>query len=127
MAIAILMSTALMAAAAPSGSIVGTWGGDRMMVTVTPTGATLKTDCAEGTIEAPVAIRSDGSFSSVGTFTRYHPGPQRADATPPDRSAAFTGHLSGADGMTLIVHPQGGEESRYTLRRNARVKLVRCL
>jgi hypothetical protein len=81
---------------------VGMWGGDHVELRVSETGATVEFDCAHGTLDAPLAIDSNGHFEVGGTFVREHGGPGRVDEEAEKESARYAGTSNGRT-MTLTV------------------------
>jgi hypothetical protein len=119
------MSMAVPAAPA-SASALGTWGGDRLQLTVDAQGARLSTDCASGSITTPLVLDAHGAFTASGTFEQHQPGPQRADDDGPP-PARFSGDIHG-DLMTLTIKTGDTAAPQvFKLRKGVHVKLVRCL
>ena len=116
----------LRATSAAAATRSGTWGGDRLLAVFDARGVALTSDCASGSIRGGVELDADGRFSADGTFHQDAPGPQRADESFPAKMAHFTGRVDGQL-MTLLIRTVGDATPRkYTLRRGARQKLVRC-
>lgn len=115
------------AAGATAAELQGTWGGDRLQLTVEAQGAIrLQSDCASGRIAGPVAPGADGRFEADGQFDDHVPGPQAAGPAAASRPAKFSGRVQGGV-LTLSIVPQGAQEARtFTLREGVRVKLVLC-
>jgi hypothetical protein len=111
-----------LAAAVP---LTGSWGGDRLQMTIDEHAVRVETECASGTFVGPVTPGVDGRFIARGTYEEHGGGPQRADG--PARAARFNGEVH--DGvMHLSIWPEGATEAlQFTLRQEARIKLVRCL
>lgn len=123
--------TAAFAAAALLGagppSPLGAWGGAQIALEVTPQGATLAADCAEGVITAPIRTDADGRFAVTGSFTPHQSGPQLGDVSAPTGAATYRGRVHG-DRMELTIIPAaGGETITVSLVRGLKTKIVRCL
>lgn len=111
----------------PTASLGGDWAGDRMQLTFTPEGARVEMDCASGAIKGPIALDRNGKFAAKGHFERYQSGPQRADNFQKPSEARFSGKITG-DMMKLSILDKGAHVPHaYTLRKGARLKLIRCL
>jgi hypothetical protein len=80
----------------------GTWGGPNVHVEVTEVGARIRFNCAQGIIEGPVAVDSEGRFEAKGTFTAEGMGPRNEDDPPKARPAVYSG-VVGEKKMTLTV------------------------
>ena len=116
----------LTATSAAAATLSGTWGGDRLLAVFDARGVALTSDCASGSIRGGVELDADGRFSADGTFQQDAPGPQRGDENFPANTAHFLGRVDGQL-MKLVIRPVGVAAPRkYTLRRGARQKLVRC-
>ncbi|MEG3126015.1 hypothetical protein [Sphingomonas sp. GB1N7] len=122
--LAILAAVGLVPERAP---LVGQWGGDHVRLTMTAQGGHLTLDCGEGHFPFPTAIDVKGSFTAVGTFELYRPGPTSVSNDKGAPRATYTGHLKG-DQMALDVVPSlPWSRKHYELIRNKRTKLVRCM
>lgn len=113
-------------ATAASAAALGTWGGDRLQLTVDAQGARLKLDCASGAINSPLVLDAHGAFMASGTFEAQQAGPQRADesgAAP----ARYSGSIKG-DLMTLTIQAGADAPAQvFKLHKGVNVKLVRCM
>ena len=115
------------AAAAAETLLDGTWGGDRLMLVVDAAGANLETDCASGRIAGPISISPTGAFAAEGTFEQHQGGPQPAEPQGKTSGARFSGEVKG-DAMTLSIVRGGNADARtFSLRRGAKVKILRCV
>lgn len=124
--IALTGVTAMASLPSPT-ALNGEWAGDRMQLTFTPNGARIEMDCASGAINGPIALGRNGEFAARGQFERHHGGPQRANEFAKPSKARFSGKVTG-DVMTLSILDKGARVPHaYTLRKGARLKLVRCL
>ena len=116
---------------APQGGRVpaGTWGGRHVSLEVTETGATVEYDCAHGSINEPLLLDRQGTFSAEGEYVVERGGPQRAG--PPSESGArparYTGSVSDKT-MTLVVTLADTKEEvgRFTLTHGETPVIVKC-
>ncbi len=108
-------------------SLVGTWGGQHVELTLGATGGRLDYDCAVGTIDGPVIPRGDGSFEALGTHTPGQGGPDRVGEVRPAYQTRYSGIVTG-NRMTLQARVENGVLlGPYALRRDAEPMLLRCL
>ena len=115
------------AVAAADALLQGEWGGDRLRIVIDASGASLETDCASGRITGPIKISPTGAFAADGTFERHLGGPQPAEPRGKPSTAHYSGEVKG-DVMTLTVVPEGATAAlRFSLRRGATVKILRCV
>ena len=126
----ILYSTSLPAQAnAPENAkkmnVVGTWGGEHVILDVSKNGAVLEFDCAHGQIDQPLILDKKGRFAARGTFTPEHGGPVRRDEVTPSSAARYSGQVKG-DVMTLKVVGGGVDVGIFTLNRSAHPLLRKC-
>src|SRR3954471_17810500 len=80
----------------------GNWGGPNVLIEVAEGGAQLRFNCAQGHIEGPVTLDSEGRFSAKGTFMAEGMGPRNEDDPPRDRPAVYSGVVQDKK-MTLTV------------------------
>lgn len=80
----------------------GSWGGPNVSMNVTSDGAQLRFSCARGSVEAPIALDTEGRFSAQGTFTKETPGPTREDNPPKAQPATYSGSIRDQR-MTLTI------------------------
>lgn len=107
--------------------LTGQWGGTHVSLILTETGGTLDYDCAAGTIDGPLMVAPDGSFSGVGRHTPAAGGPERVGEVRPSFGARYEGTVR-RDRMTLQVRVDNGVAiGPYALRRGAEPVLFRCL
>jgi hypothetical protein len=108
---------------------VGDWGGEHVRLTVGATSAAVEYDCAHGTIDGPLVVRSDGRFEAGGTYTREHGGPIRDGEVPDVHPARYTGRVEG-DRMSLtvdVLDTSGIVPGQYTLARGVTAHVFKCL
>lgn len=80
----------------------GSWGSpqssglDNLLLTVTPTGATLRSECSSGVIEGTIQLDASGRFDVVGSY-QIQAGPVGLP-----RAARFVGSVIG-ETMTITV------------------------
>jgi hypothetical protein len=105
----------------------GLWGGEHIRLQVTDKGAEVAYDCAHGTIDAPIALNSKGSFDIRGGFVPERSGPIRREQQSNNRPARYVGEVDG-DTMTLTVTLTDSSEKvgPFTLTRGSRGRLFKC-
>jgi len=104
----------------------GVWGGQHIQIKVGSNSATIEYDCANGVIEGPLIVDSDGNFKLHGTHHMERGGPVRADAEPRRIPATYTGSVKG-NTMTLILKLAGSsDEETFTLARGKEGEIVKC-
>jgi len=103
----------------------GTWGGQHIVMTVRAKVATIEYDCASGVIRGPLVVDRDGNFNLRGTHRMERGGPVRADETPKDHPATYTGSIKG-NTMTLNLKLGDNEVETFTLEKGKEGDLVRC-
>jgi hypothetical protein len=103
----------------------GDWGGQHIKMKVTAKSATIEYDCASGVIQGPLVVDGDGNFKLRGTHRRQHGGPIRADETPNDHPATYTGSIKG-NMMTLNLKIGDSDEETFTLEKGKEGELFRC-
>ena len=114
--------------AAASQPLTGVWSGDRVTLTLTPTGGQLDEDCATSTISRPVRLNTAGMFAATGSHEAQGPGPTRLDASerPAFKPVHFSGRFTGAE-LNLDVQIAGAAVTHYRLRPGRNFKRIRCL
>jgi hypothetical protein len=80
----------------------GNWGGPNALLEVSEAGALIRFSCAQGSIELPLTLDSEGRFKAEGTFTAEGMGPRNEDDPPKARPAVYSGAVSEKK-MTLTV------------------------
>jgi hypothetical protein len=126
------IALAIVLAACPTDGppvVVGDWGADHLRLTVGATASALEYDCAHGTIDGPLIVRTDGRFEGAGTHVREHGGPIRDGEAADAHPARYTGRVAG-DGMTLtvtVLDASGIAPGQYTLRRGVTGHVFKCL
>lgn len=130
---AAVVSSVLLAGATcskqPAGPIPPSeWGGQHIGMVVLTGGATIEYDCASGTIDEPIAVGSQGSFTVKGTHTRGHGGPLMIGEVPDRHPARYTGSTDGKS-MTLNVTLTDSNQTlgTFTLTRGAAPAVLKCL
>jgi hypothetical protein len=104
----------------------GEWGGVHISMNVGEKSATIEYDCAKGVIEGPLAVDDAGEFNLRGSFTSERGGPVRADETPREQAAMYSGTIKG-NTMTLTLKIDGEDDSEtFTLEKGKTGKLVKC-
>ena len=106
----------------------GTWGGDRVQLTVTEQGATVEYDCGHGTIDEPVTTDAHGGFSAKGTHVFEHGGPAREDEPDQRHAARYQGRVEGdAMDLTVTIVDSQRQLGAFTLKRGVYTRLHKCL
>ena len=103
----------------------GTWGGQHINMKVGAKSATIEYDCATGTIRGPLVVDSHGNFNLRGTHRMQRGGPVRADETPNDHPATYTGSIKG-NTMTLNLKLSDSDVETFTLEKGKEGELFRC-
>jgi hypothetical protein len=109
-----------------TGSLLGTWGGDHINLTIGAPGALLGYDCAHGTIDQPFATDAQGRFNLVGTHTPENPGPTH-EGPEPSHPASYTGATDGVTmTLTVTVTDTGQVLGPFTLTFGSPGHVVKC-
>ncbi|HEY0365560.1 MAG TPA: hypothetical protein VGC73_03745 [Pyrinomonadaceae bacterium] len=103
----------------------GAWGGQHINMKVNAKSATIEYDCATGTIQGPLVVDRHGSFNLRGTHRMEHGGPVRADETPGDHPATYTGSIKG-NTMTLNLKVSDSEVETFSLVKGQEGELFKC-
>ena len=105
----------------------GVWGGPHLRMDVTPQGASLEFDCAQGTIAEPLLLDPSGKFQVKGTFRPQHGGPIRKDEPSNEIGMVYTGIVEG-DSMQLefTLPADAGTPEKFTLVRGQPGRVVKC-
>ena len=90
-------------------------------------GVSIEFDCAEGKIEAPLVMDSQGRFTIKGKYVAEVPGPAREDDVDRSGDATYSGKIQ-ADVMQLDVRVTGAasREQSYRLVHGQQVRMIRC-
>jgi hypothetical protein len=106
----------------------GIWGGPHVSLRAEGAGATLRFDCAHGTIRAPLAVSADGKFRLSGVFVHEHGGPIRVGETENSQEASYSGQIEGKR-MTLSIELTRDKTTLgpYTLELGDPGRVVKCL
>ncbi|HLN98833.1 MAG TPA: hypothetical protein VK208_10260 [Pyrinomonadaceae bacterium] len=86
----------------------GMWGGNHTVMQISPQGASVEFDCANGKIAGPMATDDSGHFDVAGTYSPEGPGPIREDK-PRESRARYSGTVTG-DMMLLTLRLEGSSE-----------------
>ena len=103
----------------------GNWGGQHINIKVTTQSATIEYDCATGFIQGPLVVDRNGNFKLRGTHRMQRGGPVRADETPRDLPATYTGSIRG-NTMTLNLKVSDAEVETFTLVKGKEGELFKC-
>ena len=124
----ILLSAAFMILMAGSSPLAeGTWGGPSIQMTVGPQGAVVDLDCANGAIEGPITVGSDGRFRASGTYAVEHGGPER-EGEEKGRPAVYEGKVEGKT-LTLVISIAEGKKEigTYELTQGRFGRIMKCM
>ena len=111
---------------AEAAPILGAWHGPHVSLTLTLSGGSIEYDCAHGGLSSPLQADRSGRFTVGGVHVREHGGPIRIDEVPDSVPARYEGTVRG-DQMTLRVIVANDTLGTFTLRRNGRPQLLKCL
>lgn len=105
----------------------GVWGGEHIRLDVTPPGATVEFDCAQGTISQRIVVDRRGRFVIDGAYVAEHGGPVRMNEQASSLPVRFSGRISGKR-MTLTVRRRDTKKliGTFTLRHGQEGALVKC-
>jgi hypothetical protein len=104
----------------------GVWGGQHIQIKVGAKSATIEYDCANGVIDGPLVVDSDGNFKLHGTHRMERGGPIRADAEPRKIPATYIGSVKG-NAMTLTLKlADSSDEETFTLERGKEGEIFKC-
>jgi hypothetical protein len=104
----------------------GVWGGQHIQIKVGANSATIEYDCANGVIDGPLIVDSDGNFKLRGDHRMERGGPVRADEQPRKIPASYTGSVKG-NMMTLTLKLADSlDEETFTLERGKDGEIVKC-
>ena len=105
--------------------LLGAWGGEHIALELRSGGSSVELDCAHGTIDEPIVVAADGSFTARGTLTRERGGPVTETDVENTRPARYRGKVSGGK-MTLTL--DGGDFTEtFTLAKDRPAQIVKCL
>jgi hypothetical protein len=103
----------------------GVWGGQHINIEVREKSAAIEYDCANGVIDGPLVVDSNGNFKLRGKHRRERGGPVRADEQPNEQPATYTGAING-NTMTLTLKINDSEEETFTLEKGKQGELFKC-
>ena len=93
-----------------SRTIAGSWGGVGASLEVPEKGpARIELDCAHGSIQAPLEVGPDGTFTWPGTFAGERGGPTRQENRD-EPVANYRGALDG-DTLTITITIESGKST----------------
>ena len=105
----------------------GNWGGPNVHIEVTDGGTRIRFNCAQGVIEGPVELDSEGRFSAKGTFTAEGMGPRNEDDPPKARPAVYSGVVSDKKmTLTVTVPDDKAEGGTFELTLGETGRIRRC-
>ena len=103
----------------------GVWGGPHISIEVGEKSARIEYDCANGVIDGPLAVDSNGNFNLRGTHHVERGGPIRAGDDAKGAPATYTGSIKG-NTMTLNLKVGDGDAESFTLEKGKQGKLMKC-
>jgi hypothetical protein len=112
----------------PGTALTGSWGGDHIVLDLTPVGGAVEYDCAHGGLLEPVRPGSTGQFEAAGVHVREHGGPIREGERVDTLRARFVGRVDG-DRMTLRVFTGDRPDTlgSFELHRGQDGRVFKCL
>ncbi len=106
----------------PPRLLAGIWGGEQVSLNAAPEGTAFSQFCAEGRIDRPVPLDSNGRFDVVGTYSRNRGGPI-GGAEPARFSGSITeNHLT----LTVILINTNEQVGPFVLERGRQTKVPDC-
>ena len=102
----------------------GVWGGPHISIEIGEKSARIEYDCANGTIDGPLVVDSNGNFKLRGTH-RLEGGPITPDDDKKGQPATYTGSIKG-NTMTLTLKVGNSEAETFTLEKGKQGELVKC-
>lgn len=106
--------------------VLGDWNGMHASLSLDVTGGEIEYDCAHGGLNAPLRPDAAGRFTVPGVHVPERGGPIREGEVPDSLSAIYFGTLRGQE-LTLRAAVGTDTIGPFTLRRNAPVRLLKCL
>ena len=105
----------------------GTWGGDRIRLDVTSSGAKIEYDCAHGTIDEAIVVDGTSRFSVPGTHTFERGGSIGSGKAADRHPARYDGRVVG-DTMeiTATVTDTNRRIGRFMLFLNHSARFEKC-
>ena len=103
----------------------GVWGGLHINIEVGEKSATIEYDCANGVIDGPLVVDTNGNFNLRGTHRMERGGPIRSDDDSKGQPATYTGSIKG-NTMTLTLKVGDGDAESFTLEKGKQGKLMKC-
>ncbi len=107
---------------------VSNWGGNGIRISVEQKSVKVEYACADGEIVGRLKVDSRGNFKAIGAHIRQRPGPIRLDAKPQRHPVRFEGKIVGKTMTLAVILTETGENiGNFELKRDAAVRLQRCL
>lgn len=114
--------------AGAKGVSVGVWAGNRLVLTVTESGANAEFECASGVLDGPLLLDARGHFDVSGWYRRQSGGPAPSGQQPPALRARFRGSTQGTDmDLTVVMVDTSATHGPFQLKLGAPVRIERCL
>ena len=109
-----------------AGSVtLGVWGGKNLEMEVTPQGATLEFDCAQGTISEPLSVDKAGKFEAKGTF-QTQGGPVMRNRSGHGAEVVYSGSVKGDTMQLEFSLGDSDAPEKFTLVRGQTGRLRKC-
>jgi hypothetical protein len=107
--------------------LIGKWGGQHVVISVTAKGASLEFDCAHGQFDKPLRPDRLGRFAVRGVYIEEHGGPVRMGEVPKSHRASYTGRVKG-NRMTITVKLLDTRQQvgTFVLTRGQPARLFKC-
>ena len=103
----------------------GVWGGQHINIEVGEKSAKIEYDCANGVIDGPLLVDTNGNFDLRGTHRMERGGPIRVDGDSKGQPATYTGSIKG-NTMTLTLKVGDGDAESFTLEKGRQGRLRKC-
>src|SRR5688572_1821096 len=103
----------------------GVWGGLHINIEVGEKSARIEYDCANGVINGPLLLDTNGNFDLRGTHRMERGGPIRDGGDSKGQPATYTGSIKG-NTMTLTLKVGDGDAESFTLEKGRVGKLMKC-
>lgn len=108
--------------------LLGSWGGEHLLLTLTKSGGSVEYDCATGTVAAAWGVGSDGEFSATGRYLPGHGGPIGEGEDSTSRPASYHGSVHGAVmQLTVTLTDSAQVLGSYLLRQGSSGSVFKCL
>jgi hypothetical protein len=108
--------------------VIGTWGGDHLVMVLTATGGTTEYDCAVGRVSSDWSVTPDGIFTATGRHIPGHGGPIRIDEDTTGRPARYQGSIRGRTmTLTVVLTDSAQVVGTYSLTKGRSGSVFKCV